>query len=104
MSARNCTISRVMLGDIFFAVGRVGVEIDGRRGAGARTREGVEVDVSGGSDEVGSLWEGALSFRGVRNGDLKGLWRAFVASSSRRLFACGVDIMVNLSPSGAPFR
>jgi hypothetical protein len=33
-----------------------------------------------------------LGFNGVRNGDLNGFWSVFVASFSRRRFACGVDI------------
>jgi hypothetical protein len=45
---------------------------------------------SGGSDEGGS--EPNPGFNDVRNGDLNGLWSVFIASFSRRRFACGVDI------------
>lgn len=61
---------------------------------------GVAIDVSAGSEDGGSLEGGVAGFRGVRNGDLKGLWRVFVASfSRRRLFACGVDSIVGTSAS-----
>jgi hypothetical protein len=44
-----------------------------------------------------------LGFNGVRKGDLNGFWSVFVASFSRRRFACGVDIfaaVVALSSEG----
>lgn len=47
---------------------------------------------SGGSEEGGS--EPMLGLSGVRNGDLNGLFKVFVASFSRRRLACGVDILI----------
>jgi hypothetical protein len=49
-----------------------------------------EVCTSGGSEDGGS--SPMLGFNGVRNGDLNGFWSVFVASFSRRRFACGVGI------------
>lgn len=45
---------------------------------------------SGGSEDGGS--DPILGLRGVRNGDLNGLFSVFAASFSRRRLACGVDI------------
>jgi len=49
---------------------------------------------SGGSEDGGS--SPMLGFNGVRNGDLNGFWSVFVASFSRRRFACGVDIFAGV--------
>jgi hypothetical protein len=46
---------------------------------------------SDGSEDGGS--SPMLGFSGVRKGDLNGFWSVLVASSSRRRFACGVDIL-----------
>lgn len=51
----------------------------------------VGVLTSGGSEDGGS--EPKPFFNGVRNGDLKGLWSVLAASSRRRRFTCGVDII-----------
>jgi len=50
--------------------------------------------ISGGSEDGGS--SPMLGFNGVRNGDLNGFWSVFVASFSRRRFACGVDIFAGV--------
>jgi hypothetical protein len=63
---------------------------------------GTGVCISGGSEDGGS--SPMLGFSGVRKGDLNGFLSVFVASFSRRRFACGVDIfagagaLVVLSP------
>ena len=49
---------------------------------------------SGGSEDGESSL--MLGFNGVRNGDLNGFWSVFVASFSRRRFACGVDIFAGV--------
>jgi hypothetical protein len=85
--------SRAVAGD---AGNGLGATTDASLFAGTRggtTREVVAIDVpiSGGSEEGGS--EPMPGFRGVRNGDLNGLWSVFAASFSRRRLACGVDIL-----------
>jgi len=55
---------------------------------------GAEMWTSGGSDDGRS--SPMLGFNGVRKGDLNGFWSVFVASFSRRRFACGVDIFAAL--------
>ena len=110
---RRRTISRVRLGfDVtFFSEVRVAVINPGwasdgavafaKRGAGSllMLRVGVNESIadswlfeSGVSEDGGS--EPTTGLHGVRKGDLKGLVSVLLASSSRRRFACGVDMLI----------
>jgi hypothetical protein len=111
-------ISRVRLGfeGVFFGSDRVGVGKFGRgikgfatlatRGLGVPGAvrgvvipDDAGVPNSGGSEDGGSELGGAL--RGVRKGDLNGLWSVLFASLRRRRLACGVDIPAAICTSGA---